>query len=256
MIICDIILSLRLKEGLIHMNKKMRIRFFVSAVAIVLACLLLTRMFENKFTSVTILDVNLDGYNNLMIVAHPDDETIFGGGHLLKDKYLVVCVTAGNDVIRSRELLKAMKATDDKCLMLGYPDKTMGKRDKWTNCKSDIKADLTKIINYKHWKTIVTHSPQGEYGHIHHKMTNEIVTQIYNEVCDNDQTLYYFAHYYTKEEIPAVEKGLVALDKKTFDEKYEYMHKVYKSQFHVLDKLDHIMKYEEWQKYSKDEVTT
>ena len=27
----------------------------------------------------------------LMIVAHPDDETIWGGSHLLEGNYLVVC---------------------------------------------------------------------------------------------------------------------------------------------------------------------
>lgn len=236
------------------MNRKMKISFVVVALFVVIICLFLTRMFDNKFTSVKISQLDLDGYDNLMIVAHPDDETIFGGGHLLEGKYLVVCITAGNDVVRSREFIKAMNATNDKGLMLGYPDKTMGKRDKWTSCKSDIKAELTKIINYKHWKTIVTHSPQGEYGHIHHKMTNGIVTDIYNEVCGDDQDLYYFAHYYTKEEIGAVEKDLVPLDKNIFDKKYKYAHDVYKSQFHVLDKLDHIMKYEQWQKYLKDEI--
>ena len=30
---------------------------------------------------------------SLMIVAHPDDETIWGGSHLLKGHYLVVCLT-------------------------------------------------------------------------------------------------------------------------------------------------------------------
>ena len=34
---------------------------------------------------------------SLMIVAHPDDETIWGGSHLLKGHYLVVCLTNGNN---------------------------------------------------------------------------------------------------------------------------------------------------------------
>ena len=29
---------------------------------------------------------------NLMIVAHPDDETLWGGAHLIEDNYYVVCV--------------------------------------------------------------------------------------------------------------------------------------------------------------------
>lgn len=31
----------------------------------------------------------------MMITAHPDDETLWGGGHLLEGEYLVVCMTHG-----------------------------------------------------------------------------------------------------------------------------------------------------------------
>ena len=51
-------------------------------------------------------------------------------------------------------------------------------------------ADLDKIINYKNWKMIVTHNPLGEYGHVHHKMTSGMVT----ELADKD-VLYYFGYY-------------------------------------------------------------
>ena len=39
--------------------------------------------------------------NKLMIVAHPDDETLFGGGELLKHKgeYKVICLDYGNHII-------------------------------------------------------------------------------------------------------------------------------------------------------------
>lgn len=30
-----------------------------------------------------------------MIVAHPDDETLWGGSHLIDDNYLVVCMSNG-----------------------------------------------------------------------------------------------------------------------------------------------------------------
>ena len=34
--------------------------------------------------------IDLTNIDNLMIVAHPDDETLWGGAHLIKDNYLVV----------------------------------------------------------------------------------------------------------------------------------------------------------------------
>ena len=39
--------------------------------------------------------LNLKNIDSVMFVAHPDDETIWGGSHLLKKHYLVVCLTNG-----------------------------------------------------------------------------------------------------------------------------------------------------------------
>ena len=93
--------------------------------------------------------IDLKGINKLMIVAHPDDDFIWGGSHLLDDDYLVVCITCGVRRVRVLEFGKAMDKTNDKSLMLGYPDKTNGKRDNWDKVYSDITADLKKIIEYK-----------------------------------------------------------------------------------------------------------
>lgn len=46
----------------------------------------------------------LDDYDSLMVVAHPDDETIWGGAHLLKGKYVVVCITNGNNRTAEKSL--------------------------------------------------------------------------------------------------------------------------------------------------------
>lgn len=40
--------------------------------------------------------MNLSGIDKVMVVAHPDDETLWGGMHLLKNKYLVICLTNAN----------------------------------------------------------------------------------------------------------------------------------------------------------------
>ena len=48
-------------------------------------------------------ELDLEKYNKLMIVAHPDDELIWGGVHLLEDDYLVVCITRGYDKTRKKE---------------------------------------------------------------------------------------------------------------------------------------------------------
>jgi hypothetical protein len=45
-----------------------------------------------------------------MIVAHPDDEVLFGGSQLITEKnWKVVCVTNGNNTKRSFEFGSVMK---------------------------------------------------------------------------------------------------------------------------------------------------
>ena len=55
--------------------------------------------------------LSLDGVNKLMIVAHPDDEFIWGGAHLLADDWLVVVITNGDNKTRHPEFETMMAAT-------------------------------------------------------------------------------------------------------------------------------------------------
>lgn len=130
----------------------------------------------------------------LMIVAHPDDETIFGGGHLLQDKYTVVCVTCGKVEYRVKEFEEVMSKTEDDYIMLGYTDREnlTGPISNWYSEYNDIYNSLSEIINGTDWDIIVTHNPDGEYGHIHHIKTSKIVSKIANK-----DKLYYFGHWYS-----------------------------------------------------------
>ena len=178
------------------------------------------------------------GINKLMIVAHPDDETFWGGAHLIEDDYLVVCITCGTVKRRVEEFKNAMSITGDKYIMLGYPDLTNGKKDDWSKVHVNIKSDLEKIINYKHWEMIVTHNPAGEYWHIHHIMTNKMVT----ELSDKD-VLYYFGYYFKKDSIKNV-NGMDTISSESKKIKMEKLVPVYKSQVGAKKILEHMFDYE------------
>ena len=90
--------------------------------------------------------------------------------------------------------MSIMKETHNQGLMFDYPDKTNGQRDKWLHVKQKIKKDITYILNKKAWAMVVTHNPLGEYGHIHHRLTSQIVS-----IEATNQNLYYFGKYYKKE---------------------------------------------------------
>ena len=57
---------------------------------------------------------------SLMIVAHPDDETIWGGSHLINGNYTVLCITNGNNKKRKKEFMKVMEKTHSKAIILSF----------------------------------------------------------------------------------------------------------------------------------------
>ena len=111
-------------------------------------------------------------FRNLMIVAHPDDESLFGGSQLLKDQWKVVCVTNGNNPVRSKEFEQVMTATNSEGEIWSYPDSQFIPFN-----ESKLFLDLKKVIDCG-WNKIVTHNAHGEYGHLHHQQIHRLVSNI------------------------------------------------------------------------------
>ncbi len=70
--------------------------FLVISVKKLLLCILSLILCLN--TSV----IHAQEPESLMIVAHPDDETIWGGSHLINGNYTVLCITNGNNKKKKR----------------------------------------------------------------------------------------------------------------------------------------------------------
>ena len=226
---------------------KSAFKYIVFFAFTIFMCFIIYQKAPIKKTDIN--NLNLSNINNLMIVAHPDDETIWGGAHLLKDNYLVVCITCGTNRTRVEEFKKALAISNDSYVMLGYPDKKNNQRDDWSLSYNNIKKDLEKIIKLKNWDIIVTHNIDGEYGHIHHKMTHSIVKSIY-ENNNINSSLYFFGKYYKKTDIGLYKDQLVPESLEYKNIKINKMIKVYKSQSFITDYFGHMFDYELWQQYN------
>lgn len=192
-------------------------------------------------------DSALNGYDSLMVVAHPDDETIWGGAHLLEGRYVVVCITNGNNRTRRKEFQSVMNETGSVGLMLSFPDKTHGKRDDWTSCQKQIRQTIDTIVSRKDWSVIATHNPKGEYGHIHHQMTSAATTDAVRKQ-DLDDRLYYFGTYVKEKNMNKEKYQSYLTDELTgevFTQKLS-LTKSYASQGKVMDHLGHMLPYENW----------
>lgn len=185
-----------------------------------------------------------EGTDKLMIVAHPDDDMIWGGAHLLEGGWFVVCLTHGDDSVRSDEFSRAVTESGNTPLILSYPDKVNFRRDDWSRVSDSIEADIETILKANEWQTVATHNPQGEYGHIHHKLTSALTTSAFTGT--GSGKLMYFGKYYSAKKLPGAAAGLTPLPDEKLAQKQELC-RIYRSQERVMDKLSHMFPYEEWE---------
>lgn len=239
------------------MIKKFNIRRAVKLLIVVMILLVLliscvywtVRVCKSYYDDYELKSLNLSKVNKLMIVAHPDDETIWGGGHLTEGGYLVICITDGYNKTRSEEFFKAVKHTNESNVpfIMNFPDKTFNKRDNWYGIKDKIEAAVDECLDLKDWELIATHNKEGEYGHIHHKMTSSIVRQEYKNL-DKRSPLYLFGTYYSNKKLPKHEASMTPLADDVFNKKAEVLSD-YESQKKVVNQLYHMIRYENWSQY-------
>ena len=162
----------------------------------------------------------------------------------LTEAELTDCLTNGNNQTRAAEFQAVMAQSGNVGLILSYPDKVGGKRDNWNHVQAQMKQDLELVMTYRPWERIVTHNAAGEYGHIHHKMTHQFVTEIY-DTSKLDMPLYNFGKYYRAAVLPSVESTLTPVSKEALQEK-ESLLTLYASQERVVKSLSHMNPYEMW----------
>ena len=197
----------------------------------------------------TLFKYNASLYNKVMIVAHPDDEILWGGANLIRDNYFVVCITNGYNLARANDFREILKFTNNSGIILNYPDIQDNIIDDWSEIENGILKDLSTILNYKNWDKIVTHGPDGTTGHYHHKKLNQYVTEITKKY-NIYKNLYYFQKFYKKGQIP---NYLPRIN----DSELEYKRKeveIYKSVKHTIYQLwFHMLPFENFIHASKDE---
>lgn len=127
--------------------------------------------------------MKLEG-RSLMIVAHPDDELIFGYRTLLDNPDItIICMTNEMDQIRHSEFKNSCEAMKVKeYLIWSFPDG-------WDESFLEIEAVESLRSYISEFDNIVTHNETGEYGHVQHKSLHNIVK---NLVSQTDKDLYVF----------------------------------------------------------------
>lgn len=128
----------------------------------------------------------------LVIVAHPDDETIWMGGSILKYKnwdWTIFSLTRKSDNDRRVKFKKVCKYLNAKSIMTDLDDeKLLPVRSK--EIIEIIKNNLPEV----EYDYIFTHGKNGEYGHLRHKEIHKAVTKMIKNNLLNTKQLYYFSY--------------------------------------------------------------
>ncbi len=165
------------------------------------------------------LDIMYQDYQlkKLMVVAHPDDELIFGGAELIKygPEYKVICLTNKSNKIRSKEFEQVMKKLNvGSWEIFDYKDDLNNPPEKY---------NIESILLGRQWEKIVTHNPIGEYGHPQHKAIFNFIKEYIDKIILED-ILYVFGKSNTK------------LDKESLKTKKELL-TLYKSEQPIINQL-------------------
>ncbi len=140
----------------------------------------------------------------LCIVAHPDDETIWMGGTIMKNNYnwTIICLCRKNDLDRSPKFKKVCDYYKAKSIISDLDDEKLKPLTTQSIVKK-IKSLLPKL----EYDIIFTHGENGEYGHLRHKEIYTAVKKMIKNKQLKAKEVYYFSYELKSRKIPWPTKG-------------------------------------------------
>jgi LmbE family N-acetylglucosaminyl deacetylase len=166
-----------------------------------------------------------------IIVAHPDDETLWAGGTLLHHpswQCFIVCLCRKSDKERSDKFYQALKALKSEGIMGDLDDSP----EQTPLSEMTVEQVVLELLPTRHFDLIITHSPIGEYTrHLRHEETSRAVITLWQEGKISADQLWTFAYedgnekYYPK----PIENASIyqVLDEQIWLEKYSIITNIY-----------------------------
>jgi LmbE family N-acetylglucosaminyl deacetylase len=166
-----------------------------------------------------------------VIVAHPDDETLWAGGTILSHpawQWFIICLCRASDNDRSPKFFKVLKILNSGGIMGDLDDGP----EQLPLDLIEVETTIMKLLPSNHFDLIITHNPNGEYTrHLRHEETGRTVIKLWKSKRITTSELWTFAyHDDNKKHLPvSIENANIyhVLSKQIWQKKYNIITETY-----------------------------
>jgi LmbE family N-acetylglucosaminyl deacetylase len=129
-----------------------------------------------------------------IIVAHPDDETLWAGGTILSHTQwncFIISLCRGSDEDRSPKFRNALKMLNAEGIMGDMDDGP----EQFPLKDVDVEQTILNLLPHRHFDLVITHNPNGEYTrHQRHEETGRAVIRLWHSGMLMTDRLWSFAY--------------------------------------------------------------
>ena len=166
-----------------------------------------------------------------IVVAHPDDETLWAGGTILSNpswQYFIISLCRKSDAERATKFYKALKVLQAEGVMGDLDDGS----EQTPLEEKEVANAILDLLPQRHFDLIITHDPCGEYTkHLRHEETSKAVISLWHSGKVTTKELWTFAYedgnkaYFPK----AIEKAAIytILSEPIWEAKYNLITQTY-----------------------------